>query len=175
MEEYPMQHPSRDNKNDSLCNEFDMRIDRHGVWFHQGGPIKRIALVKLFSTILNRHSDGTYWLTTPAEHGRIEVEDAPFIAVELFHKGKGNRQEIDFRTNIDDVIELGPTHSLRIAHDPKTGEPAPYISLNRGLEAKLNRAVFYHLVELTEALENHDGLVSYGVWSREIWFPLGEF
>ena len=66
-----------------LCGDLDMRIDRNGVWYHHGSPIGRKELVRLFSTVLRRDEAGDYWLITPAEVGRIEVEDAPL-------HGRGN-------------------------------------------------------------------------------------
>src|SRR3954462_12918658 len=88
---------------EGLCGDFNMRIARDGTWFYRGSPIGRLALVKLFATVLHRKPDGSYWLPTPVESGVIEVEDAPFVAVELFRDGTGRDQTLKFRTNIDDV------------------------------------------------------------------------
>ena len=71
------------------CGDFDIRIARDGTWFYRGSPINRLALVKLFASVLRRDADGSYWLVTPAERGRITVEDAPFLAVALTVAGKG--------------------------------------------------------------------------------------
>jgi hypothetical protein len=98
-----------------------MRIDRNGTWYYLGSPIGRLALVKLFSTVLRRDAEGVHWLTTPVENGRIEVEDAPFIAIELIAEGKGRNQIIRFRTNVDDVVTLDEAHTLRVAHDAESG------------------------------------------------------
>ena len=70
-----------------ICGDLDIRIDQGGVWHYQGSPIGRKELVRLFATVLYRDEDGDYWLVTPAEVGRIEVEDAPLIAVELALSG----------------------------------------------------------------------------------------
>lgn len=153
-----------------LCGDFQMRIDRHGTWFYRGSPIGRLALVKLFSTVLRRDDQGQHWLTTPVENGRIEVEDAPFIAVEMMAEGKGSDQIIRFRTNVDDVVTLDDAHALRMAHDSSTDEPRPYIHVRKGLEARLARPVFYHLVELGEPQVGGDG---FGVWSAGRFFSLG--
>ena len=88
----------------NLCGDFSMRIDRNGTWYYRGSPIGRHALVRLFSTVLRRDADGVYWLTTPVENGRIEVEDAPFIGVELSVEGVGQGRVIRIRTNVDDVV-----------------------------------------------------------------------
>lgn len=154
-----------------LCGDFNMRIDRNGTWYYRGSPIGRLALVKLFSTVLRRDADGVHWLTTPVENGRIEVEDAAFIAVELISEGEGRNQIIRFRTNVDDTVTLDTDHALRVVHDTSTGEPRPYIHVRKGLEARLARAVYYHLVELGEEAENGDG--TFGVWSSGHFFALG--
>ena len=155
------------------CGDFGIRIDRHGTWYYRGSPIGRKSMVKLFATVLNRHEDGSYWLTTPVENGRIEVEDVPFVAVELIHHGYGRDQTLDFRTNLDVVTPLDEDHPLRIHIDSKTGEPSPYISVGKGMEARLVRSVYYHLVELGE-----DGVGDeahhFGVWSRGRFYPIGE-
>src|SRR5688572_21409892 len=154
-----------------LCGDFNMRIDRNGTWYYRGSPIGRAALVKLFSTVLRRDAEGLHWLTTPVENGRIEVEDAAFIAVELIAEGKGRNQIIRFRTNVDDVVTLDDAHTLRVAHDAESGEPRPYVHVRKGLEARLARAVYYHLVEIGEDSEDNEG--TFGVWSSGRFFPLG--
>ena len=154
-----------------LCGDFNMRIDRNGQWYYLGSPIGRLALVKLFSTVLRRDADGVHWLTTPVENGRIEVEDAAFIAVELIVEGTGRNQIIRFRTNVDDTVTLDDAHSLRVVHDAASGEPRPYIHVRKGLEARLARSVYYHLVEIGEEAEDENG--TFGVWSSGQFFPLG--
>jgi uncharacterized protein len=152
-----------------LCGDFNMRIDRNGTWYYRGSPIGRAALVKLFSTVLRRDEKGDHWLTTPVENGRIEVEDAPFIAVELIAEGAGPSQVIQFRTNVDDMVTLDAAHPLRVAEDPVSGEPRPYILVRKGLEARIARPVFYHLVERAEPGEGG----TFGVWSAGRFFSLG--
>lgn len=154
------------------CGTFDIRIDGNGVWRYQGSPIGRIALVKLFATVLRRDADGGYWLVTPAEAGRIEVEDVPFTAVELSATGSGTSQVITLRTNVDDIVTVDAEHPIRVAHDPESGEPRPYVLVRDGLEARLLRPVFYHLVELGVEEGRGDDQI-YGVWSCGHFFPLG--
>ena len=152
--------------------ELDMRIATDGTWFYQGTPIRREALVKLFSTVLRREDDGSFWLVTPIERGRVVVEDAPFLAVEFQHSGKGRDQRISFRTNVDDWVELGADHPLRVEEQADNGEPRPYMMVRDGLEARLIRSVFYHLVELAEPKEEGKE-ESFGVWSNSCFFRLG--
>ncbi|RMD63889.1 MAG: DUF1285 domain-containing protein [Alphaproteobacteria bacterium] len=155
-----------------FCGDFDIRIGRDGTWYYQGSPIGRKALVRLFASVLRREADGTYWLVTPVERGRIVVDDAPFTAVELDVSGQGEDQVLKFRTNIDDWIEAGPDHPIRVVHAPDTGEPSPYILVRDGLEALIVRSVYYQLVELGVEREIN-GRHTLGVWSRQTFFPLG--
>ena len=107
------------------------------------------------------------------ERGLIEVEDAPFIAVELVVKGQGREQELWFRSNVDDWVVLDQEHRLRVSHDPETQEPRPYITMRKGLEALLVRSVFYQLVALAETeTETADSAPRLGVWSKGCFFPL---
>ncbi len=161
----------------NLCGDFSMRIDRNGTWYYRGSPIGRHALVRLFSTVLRRDANGLYWLTTPVENGQIDVEDAPFIGVELIVEGAGRNQIIHIRTNVDDIVRIDKEHPLRVATAPDTGEPRPYVFVRKGLEARLARSVFYHLVDLGEAEvaglgDGSEG--AFGVWSAGQFFPLGK-
>lgn len=165
------------------CGDFQIRIGKDGTWYYRDSPIRRPALVKLFSTVLRREADGTYWLVTPAERGRIEVEDTPFLAVELDAAGMDREQILTFRTNLDDTVEAGENHPLRVDFAPGSHEPRPYILVRDGLEARLTRSVFYQLVALgcldDRALEDPgegrgtgEGL-DFGVWSNGKFFSLG--
>jgi uncharacterized protein len=154
------------------CGHFDIRIARDGTWFYRGSPIARPALVRLFSTVLRRESDGTYWLVTPAERGRITVDDAPFVAVEVNIAGDGPQQQLIFRTNIDETVAADIDHPVRVVNDPATGEPNPYLLVRNGLEARLSRPVFYELVERGRE-ERVGDTALFGVWSKGRFFPLG--
>jgi hypothetical protein len=152
--------------------DFDIRIARDGTWFYRGSPIRRLPLVKLFASVLRRDADGRYWLVTPAERGRIEVDDVPFLAVELAATGRGRRQRLMLRTNLDEIVTVGPGHPLRL-ETAVHGQTVPYILVRGGLEARLLRPVFYELVELgTE--ERLGGKASFGVWSDGMFFAFGE-
>lgn len=154
------------------CGDFDIRIARDGTWYYRGGPIGRKALVKLFSTVIRKDGNGEYWLVTPAERGRIEVEDAPFTAVEMVVTGIGRRQALRFRTNVDDWIDAGPEHPIRVAEHPATGEPSPYITVRSNLEALILRPVFYRMVDLAVRRRVEGGEVM-GLWTKNAFFPLG--
>jgi uncharacterized protein len=161
------------------CGDLPFVIKRDGSWLYRGTPINRKELVCLFASVLRREEDGSWWLQTPAERGRIQVEDAPFVAVELDWTGDRRHQVLSFRTNIDQVVTAGPDHPIRVSHDLITCEPTPYIRVRPGaaghlaVEARINRATYYELVALSvpEWVGNKRML---GVWSRGIFFPLGE-
>jgi len=161
------------------CGDLPFLIRRDGSWLYRGTPINRKELVCLFASVLRREEDGSWWLQTPAERGRIEVEDAPFVAVELDWTGDGRHQVLSFRTNIDEVVTAGPEHPIRVSHDLITCEPTPYILLrpgavaHLGVEARINRATYYELVALAvpEWIGSRRML---GVWSCGKFFSLGE-
>ena len=94
------------------CGVFDIRINRDGLWFYHGTPIGRRELVKLFASVLRRDAEGRFLLETPAERGVIEVEDTPFVAVELNVEGTGRSQRLIFRTNIDENVVVDALHPL---------------------------------------------------------------
>jgi hypothetical protein len=153
--------------------EIGIRIASDGSWFYRGTPITRFSLTRLFASVLRREADGAYWLVTPAERGRISVEDAPFLAVELDVAGTGPTQVLSFRTNMDEIVTADGAHPLRVATDPTSAAPRPYILVRDGLEARLTRPVFYQLVDLGGE-ERVGGAVRFGVWSKTEFFPLGE-
>lgn len=153
--------------------DFDIRILRDGTWTYQGDPIRRKKLCQLFATVLQKDADGTYWLVTPAERGRIEVDDAPFVAVEMTARAdRDGGPVLAFRTNLDHWVEAGPDHPIRVQTDPETAEPAPYIEVRDGLEALIARPVFYDMVERAETRETPHG-TELSVTSAGCRFPLG--
>ena len=156
----------------ALCGDIDMRIARDGTWFYHGSPIGRKPLAKLFASVLRRESDGNYYLVTPVERCLVRVDDVPFVAVEVNATVAGPQQELTFRTNLDDLVSAGPDHPIRVAHNPQTGEPTPYIHVRDRLEALIARPVYYELVDWgVEATVDNKRV--YGVWSRGAFFALG--
>jgi len=172
----PSPAPSRPRRIPVELTGLDMRIARDGTWFYRGSPIGRLPLVKLFASVLRREADGGYWLVTPAERGRITVDDAPFVAVALTAEGAGRKQNLIFRTNLDEIVTAGPEHPLRV-ETAASGAPRPYILVRPGtaapLEALIARAVFYELVDLATE-ENVAGAACFGVWSGGRFFELGD-
>lgn len=151
--------------------EIDIRIAADGCWYHEGRPFQRDALVKLFASVLRRENDA-YFLVTPTEKLRIEVDDAPFVATLVEAMGNDGTKAVVFTTNLGERILLDRDHALRIETDPQTGEPRPYVQMEAGLEALINRSAFYDLINLAEPQER-DGKIYLTVRSLDQAFELG--
>jgi hypothetical protein len=158
--------PPVDKWNPSHCGGSGMRIARDGTWFHEGAPIGRAAMVRLFSTILRREPDGRFVLVTPVEKLDIAVEDAPFTAVEVKSEGEGEQRSLAFRLNTGDVVVAGPDHKLRV--ETRSDGPHPYIEVRPGLDAHIVRPVYYELAELALA----EAAEPPGLWSGGAFFTL---
>lgn len=152
------------------CGEIDIRIVADGTWRYRGSPIGREALVRLFASILRREPDGRHVLVTPVEKVGIEVEDAPFLAVEMAVEGEGDRRSISLRTNVGDVVAAGPEHAFRFASETGTGGLKPYLDVRGGLEALLTRPLALELVAMADA-ENGRA----GIWSKGAFFAFPGF
>ena len=158
--------PPVENWHPTHCGDSEMRIARDGTWFHQGSPIGRVEMVRLFSTILRREGDGGYVLVTPGEKLDIAVDDAPFIAVEVKNEGTGRDRSLAFRLNTGDLVVAGTEHGLRF--EDRDDGPHPYLHVRGGLEALVARSVYYELAEM--ALD--DGADPLGVWSGGAFFAM---
>jgi hypothetical protein len=157
--------------NPAHCGEIDIVIKKSGLWFHEGSPIGRESLVRLFSTVLRKDPDG-FHLVTPVEKMKITVEDAPFIAIRVDTVvGDGGEPVLRFTTNVGDQVDAGPDNPIRVEVDPESGEPRPYVHVRRGLEALIARPVFYELSELAEE-RDEAGQPILGVRSNGAWFAI---
>ncbi|MCB2015518.1 MAG: DUF1285 domain-containing protein [Sphingobium sp.] len=161
--------PPVEQWNPDHCGDSEMRIASDGTWFHQGSPIGRREMVRLFSTILRREPDGGYVLVTPVEKLSIEVEDAPFIAVEVTSEGEGRGRELAFRLNTGDLVMADSGHRIELRGSGD--EPRPYLHVRSRLEALIARPVFYELANI--AISEQDGEDSaMGIWSHGTFFEL---
>lgn len=148
------------------CGHSEMRIARDGSWYHQGGLIRRPAMVRLFSSILRREADGQHRLVTPVEMLDIDVEDAPFVAVEVKSDGEGRERCLAFRLNSGDLVIANAYHPLRVTMT--ADGPRPVLIARSGLEALIARPVYYELAGYAD----DDGSDPPGVWSGGCFFPL---
>jgi hypothetical protein len=156
--------PPVDQWNPKRCGHSGMCIARDGTWYHEGMPIRRPAMVRLFSSVLRREPDGTHILVTPTEKLEIDVEATAFRAIDMRVEGKGRDQRIAFALDSGDAVILEPDHPLRIVRTPDG--PSPRLLVRHGLEAELTRPVYYQLAELALAETPP------GVWSEGTFFPL---
>jgi hypothetical protein len=164
--------PPVERWNPPYCGDIGMAIRADGVWLYQGSPIGRAALVKLFARVLRRDEDGRHYLVTPAEKVDVAVADAPFLAVEMQVEDEGGARVLVFRTNVDDIVRLGPANPLRVEVDAHTGGLKPYVLVRGRLEARLTRALTYDLVALAETVSD-DGRELLAVRSGGTAFLLG--
>lgn len=157
--------PPVDTWDPPFCGDLDMRIRKDGVWFYEGTPIGRPGMVRLFSTVLRKDGDA-YFLVTPVEKVGIQVEDAPFLAVDVEPVDGGLR----FVTSLGDEVVAGPDAPIRVVPGD---EPRPYVTIRRNLEALIDRKTFYRLVDLGE-ITAHNGDDWFGVRSGGVFFPIIE-
>ncbi len=164
--------PPVDSWNPPYCGDIGLAIRADAVWTYQGSPIGRMALVKVFASVLRRNEDGRHYLVTPTEMVDVAVEDAPFLAVEMQVEGEGGPdQQLIFRTNVDDVVSCGRDHPLRFAQQRHSGGLKPYLLVRGRLEALVTRAVYYDLVALAQP-GGEDQPDRLGVWSGGHFMPL---
>jgi hypothetical protein len=150
----------------------DMRIAADGNWFYQGSPLGRMAMVRLFASVLKREGED-YFLVTPVEKLRIQVDDCPFVASQLDTVGSGADQQLCFTTNVGDKVIADAAHPLQVDNNAQ-GEPHPTLLVRNGLFALVNRNVFYRLVEGAEHRRQGNEVVT-GVYSSGVFFPLGSY
>ncbi len=166
-----------DKWNPPYCGGIGLKISGDGIWHYQGSPIGRVALVKLFASILRKDADGQTYLVTPVEKISIDVADAPFLAVEMAVTGSGANQVLTFRTNVDDVVTVDAAHPMRFVRQEPDGGLKPYILVRGRLEALVTRAVYADLVALSEMRsgETSPGIgpsIGPGIWSGGVWWEL---
>ena len=152
--------------NPTHCGHSEMRIARDGTWYHQGSPIARPAMVRLFSTVLRREPDGSHVLVTPVEKLIIDVETTAFRATQMTMAGEGEERRIGLTLDSGDALIIGPAHALSVIETPDG--PSPRIAVRYGLEAELVRSIYYELAEIALA-ERHNPP---GIWSDGSFFPL---
>jgi hypothetical protein len=141
------------------CGEIDIEIRRDGSWWHEGTPIGRPGLVRLFASILKREGDRHY-LVTPVEKVGIRVEAAAFVAVDVEREGG----DLVFLTNLDERVSAGPDHPIRVEH--AADGPLPFVEVRAGIEALIDRKTFYRLVEMGEQRDGWFGVRSAGTFFR---------
>lgn len=159
------------NISELQIQDFDIEIKADGRWFHEGGEIKRIGLVKLFASVLSCDDEGRYWLTTPVEKGEIQVEDAPFVIQSMRVEGAAEGQEVFFTDNLGVEHALGAQRPL-FMQKQGTKDPKPYLRLEKGLTARIKHAVFYEMAEQALNAETKTEQGQVALWSAGMLFAL---
>ena len=140
--------------NPPLIGDMDCCIKRDGSWLLDGRPLSNEKMLRLFSTVLKKEGE-EYFLVTPVEKWRIEVEDLPFLVVELeIDKRGSDDQIIRARTNVGDWVSVDTSHPLFSSPISAIDETQaiPYVLIRNGLGARFNRNCFLQLAELLEPL-----------------------
>lgn len=163
--------PPVEKWNPPFCGDLDMEIRRDGTWFYMGTPMGRPALVRLFSSILRKDEDDHTYLVTPVEKVRIKVEDAHFLAVEMNVEGEGPEKRISFRTNVGEIVVIDDVHPIWFEIEGKDAELKPYFRVRGRLDALVNRATMYDLVELGEEVDI-DGQKMFALQTNGMVIPI---
>lgn len=152
--------------NPPLSGDMDLCIKANGEWYHEGSLMTRQSLVKLFASILKKENED-YFLVSPVEKWKIQVEDAPLLvtALEIESAGETAAQKIWLTTATEDRFLLGREHPLQMIQ--KHNLLRPYVRVRHQLDALIGRSIFY---ELAAKAVSHQGLN--GVWSDGIFFSL---
>jgi hypothetical protein len=145
---------AKQNWEPTQVGEINIHIKADGQWFHEGRPFKRLALVKLFASVLRREGN-THYLVTPGEKLEIQVDDAPFVATTMELLNNNDHQALTFTTTLGDSIIADKQHPIRVETDPATGLPRPYIHFRNGLEALISRSAFFDLANTAKAVERN--------------------
>lgn len=150
-------HPPVHLWNPERKGDIDIIIKHDCSWIHEGGEIKREALVKLFSTVL-WFENGEHYLKTPAEQLKITVETTPFLITNMSVSKQGTPdQQIAFTTSYGDTVILGDDHPLNLNKSLVPDQEIPIVEVRYGMQGRLSRSVFTELVELGEHQESTDG------------------
>ena len=126
------------------CGEIDICIHADSRWSYNGSIINRISLVKLFARVLKREDDD-YFLVTPIEKVKIQVETEPFITIAL-EQQMSKPVSLAFKTNLGQVVIAGKDHPIKVKD--VAGTPYPTVHVRNNLHALISRSDFYQLVEL---------------------------
>lgn len=162
--------------------DMDLTIKANGEWWHEGVHMTRQSLVNLFATILWKEENAgkvEYFLKTPVQKLRIQVEDAPLLINDVGIVDEDDKRWLEFTTTTGDVVRLDDEHTISLrAYIPEDdtsninasniydndkneeNKPSesdtqvrPYMMVRNNLHALIGRNAFYHLTEIGELTE----------------------
>ena len=163
--------PPFDSWQPENCGDIDIVIKQDGTWWHEGSPIGRKNLVKLLARVLIKEGDD-YFLKTPAEKMRIQVEDAPFVITSWQTLTDDDEStHIEVTTNLDRNFIVSQEHPISVNHE-NPDDPSLYVECHRGLLAKVHRNVYYQWIEMAteQTINNQSHLIVNSAGSK---FSLG--
>ena len=146
--------PPLDQWHPKHCGAMDLKVKANGEWWHEGQLIKRQSMIDLFSTVLWKE-DGKFYLKTPVEQIEIEVEDEPLFVNSVEQIQLEGLHYIQLSTTTQDVVIVDQEHPIFMREFD--GELRPYVHVRFGINALIQRASFFHLVEMGELMENQQG------------------
>ncbi len=97
--------------------DMDLTIKANGEWWHEGVHMTRQSLVNLFATILwKEENEGKveYFLKTPVQKLRIQVEDAPLLINDVGIVDEDDKRWLEFTTTTGDVVRLDNEHTISL-------------------------------------------------------------
>ncbi|MDX1788819.1 MAG: DUF1285 domain-containing protein [Psychrobacter sp.] len=162
--------------------DMDLTIKANGEWWHEGVHMTRQSLVNLFATILWKEENAgkvEYFLKTPVQKLRIQVEDAPLLINDVGIVDENDKRWLEFTTTTGDVVRLDDEHTISLrAYIPEDDtsninasniyandkneenkplesdtQVRPYMMVRNNLHALIGRNAFYHLTEIGELTE----------------------
>ena len=146
--------PPLDQWHPKHCGAMNLKVKANGEWWHEGQLIKRQSMIDLFSTVLWKE-DGKFYLKTPVEQIEIEVEDEPLFVNSVEQIQLEGLHYIQLSTTTQDVVIVDQEHPIFMREFD--GELRPYVHVRFGINALIQRASFFHLVEMGELMENQQG------------------
>ena len=146
--------PPLDQWHPKHCGAMDLKVKANGEWWHEGQLIKRQSMIDLFSTVLWK-DDEKFYLKTPVEQIEIEVEDEPLFVNSVEQIQLEGLNYIQLSTTTQDVVIVDQEHPIFMREFD--GELRPYVHVRFGINALIQRASFFHLVEMGELMENQQG------------------
>ena len=146
--------PPLDQWHPKHCGTMDLKVLANGEWWHEGQLIKRQAMIELFATVLWKEED-KFYLKTPVEQIEIEVEDEPLFVNQVDQVEIAGKIYLQLTTTTQDVVIVDEDHPIFMRE--YQGELRPYVHVRFGINALIQRAAFFHLVEMGELLENEKG------------------
>ena len=146
--------PPLDQWHPKHCGAMDLKVKANGEWWHEGQLIKRQSMIDLFSTVLWKEG-GKFYLKTPVEQIEIEVEDEPLFVNSVEQIQLEGLHYIQLSTTTQDVVIVDQEHPIFMREFD--GELRPYVHVRFGINALIQRASFFHLVEMGELMENQQG------------------